>query len=189
LDFRISQEPTSALAEYSKIPMAFEVAEVLDVEVQPEGLGGMTLSLRSLDVPYVKDYDALEGPLEWPAMFDLTNWQLFAAHLGDTRVGGAAVAFDTPGLIMLEGRRDLAVLWDIRVSPQYQRRGIGTALFRAAETWSRNLGCRHLKIETQNINVPACRFYLRQGCLLGAIHRFAYSEFPEEAQLLWYKDL
>ena len=26
-------------------------------------------------------------------------------------------------------------------------------------------------------------------CVLGAIHRFAYPEFPNEAQLLWYKDL
>ena len=63
------------------------------------------------------------------------------------------------------------------------------ALFRAAEAWSRDRGCRQLKIETQNINVPACRFYLRQGCVLGGINRFAYREFPEEVQLLWYKDL
>jgi hypothetical protein len=50
-------------------------------------------------------------------------------------------------------------------------------------------GCFRLKVETQNINVPACRFYVKQGCVLGAIHRFAYPEFPDEAQLLWYKDL
>ena len=104
-------------------------------------------------------------------------------------MGGAVVAFDTPGLIMLEGRRDLAVLWDIRVDPDHQRRGVGTALFGAAETWSRTRGCRQLKIETQNVNVPACRFYLGQGCVLGGINRFAYREFPEEVQLLWYKDL
>jgi hypothetical protein len=46
-----------------------------------------------------------------------------------------------------------------------------------------------LKIETQNTNVGACRFYERQGCELRAIHRAAYPQFPEEIQLLWYKDL
>ena len=51
--------------------------------------------------------------------------------------------------------------------------------------------------ETQNTNVPACRFYARQGCRLGATHRFAYagsghgSDDPvaQEAMLLWYLDL
>jgi hypothetical protein len=50
-------------------------------------------------------------------------------------------------------------------------------------------GCRRLKVETQNTNVPACRLYASQGCTLGAIHRFAYPELPEEIQLLWYKDV
>jgi hypothetical protein len=37
--------------------------------------------------------------------------------------------------------------------------------------------------------LAACQFYARQGCTLGAIHRFAYPELPEETQLLWYKQL
>lgn len=36
---------------------------------------------------------------------------------------------------------------------------------------------------------PACRFYARQGCTLGALHRYAYPTLPDEAQLLWYKPL
>ena len=43
--------------------------------------------------------------------------------------------------------------------------------------------------ETQNINVPACRFYAAQGCELRGIHVGAYPEHPEEVQLLWYMDL
>ena len=189
MDIIISEEPVTALREYSGIPMAFQVEEVLEVSVEREGLGGFTLSQRKIDAPYIKDYDALEGPMTWSERFDLSNWQIFCAYVDDRRVGGAVVAFDTPGLIMLEGRRDLAVVWDIRVDPGYQRRGVGTALFGAAETWSRARGCRQLKIETQNVNVPACRFYLRQGCVLGGINRFIYREFPEEVQLLWYKEL
>ena len=33
------------------------------------------------------------------------------------RVGGAVLAFDTEGVDMLERRKDLAILWDIRVHP------------------------------------------------------------------------
>ena len=60
---------------------------------------------------------------------------------------------------------------------------------RRKQPWVVARGCRWLKVETQNINVPACRFYAKQGCVLGAIHRFAYPDYPNEAQLLWYKDL
>ena len=169
--------------------MSFEVRQVLDVVTLKDGLGGLTLSERKLQVPYLKDYDAIESPLQWPRSFDISNWGFFAARSEGLRLGGAAVAFDTGGLTMLEDRRDIAVLWDIRVAKETRERGVGTVLFWAVGKWAVAQGCRRLKIETQNINVPACRFYAKQGCVLGAIHRFAYPELPNEAQLLWYKDL
>ncbi len=169
--------------------MSFEVQEVLEVTPLDGGFGGFRLSERKLEVPYQKDYDAIENPLQWPRSFDVSSWGFFAARTDGLHIGGAAVAFNTPGLVMLEGRRDIAVLWDIRVAAEARRQGVGAALFKAVETWAVAQGCRWLKVETQNINVPACRFYAKQGCTLGAIHRFAYPELPNEIQLLWYKDL
>ena len=78
---------------------------------------------------------------------------------------------------------------DLRVEAASRSTGIGTQLFRAAESWARAHHCRQLKIETQNVNVPACRFYARMGCTLGVIDRFAYAEFPDQIAMLWYKDL
>jgi GNAT superfamily N-acetyltransferase len=49
------------------------------------------------------------------------------------------------------------------VRPEVRSSGVGSALFRAAEDWSRRRGCRTLKVETQNINLPACRFYVHMG--------------------------
>ena len=187
----VSVEPMTALESYAGIPIAFEVGSVLDVAEAGERPGEFVLRERRLRVPYLKDYDALdgEGPAEWARRFDVSNWAIFAARVDGRRVGGAVVAFDTPGLEMLEGRRDLCVLWDIRVLPEARGRGVGSALFRAAEEWAAARGCRELKIETQNINLPACRFYARQGCVLAAVHRFAYPQLPDEIQLLWYKAL
>jgi GNAT superfamily N-acetyltransferase len=93
---------------------------------------------------------------------------------------------------MLENRSDLAVLWDLRVQPEQRRKGIGRRLFQQAAEWARVQGCTQLKIETQNVNVPACRFYARQGCHLGAVLRYGYSGCPDvahETMLLWYLDL
>jgi GNAT superfamily N-acetyltransferase len=66
---------------------------------------------------------------------------------------------------------------------------VGRALFVAAEAWAVARGCKQLMVETQNVNVDACRFYAAVGCELGAIHRFAYPELPDEIQLLWFKTL
>ena len=90
---------------------------------------------------------------------------------------------------MLEGRDDLGVLWDIRIDPQYRRRGVGSQLFARAAIWARQRSCRTLKIETQNTNVPACKFYACHKCELRAIHPHAYLEIPDEVQFLWYLDL
>jgi GNAT superfamily N-acetyltransferase len=90
---------------------------------------------------------------------------------------------------MLEGRRDLSLLWDIQVAPDARGRGVGSALFERVEAWALAQGCRELKVETQNINVPACGFYARHGCEPRAARHAAYPELPEEIQLLWYKDL
>lgn len=72
--------------------------------------------------------------------------------------GRATIAFNTPGLRLLEGRRDLSVLWDIRVAPDARGKGIGSALFERVEVWAKANGCCQLKVETQNINVRACDF-------------------------------
>ena len=192
MSIAVSEEPITALAEYARIPIAFEVRQVFDVAVQGSGRTGFVLLERDIDgAPYVKDYDAIqgEGPAQWAQRFDLSKWGLFVARIDGRRVGGAAVACDTPGLNVLEGRTDLAVLWDIRVAPGVRGQGVGFALFRAVEAWATLRGCRQLKVETQNINVPACRFYARQGCVLEGVHRGAYPGLPAEIQLTWRKDL
>jgi GNAT superfamily N-acetyltransferase len=188
-ELRVVREAAGAeaLAGYASVPIAFEVRSVFDVV--EEG-GGFVLKERAV-APYHKDYDAVPGerPTDWPAHFDLSWWALFVASDGGRRVGGAAVAIRTPGLEMLEGRDDLAVLWDLRVDPVARGRGVGAALFGAAAAWARGEGCRELKVETQDTNVPACRFYAACGCRLAGARRGAYPALPHEVQLIWRRAL
>ena len=192
----VVQTDENQLFRYERIPIRFWVASMFRVEAFANGLGGLCLVEERVDPPYVKDYDALlegrESPSHWPSLFDLSHWGCFLALAGEQDIGAAAVAVDTPGVHMLEARSDLAVLWDIRVHPDARGHGIGRLLFRQAVDWARGKGCHQLKVETQNVNVGACRFYARQGCRLGSIHRYAYAACPEvahEAMLLWYLDL
>lgn len=190
----ISVTPVSveSLAGYSAIPIRFEVRSVLEPELIDDGRGGILLHEKA--VPFqMKDYDVLEeeGLTRWLKSFDTSNWSLFLVREGEVLVGGATVAFRSPGLFMLGNRDDIAVLWDIRVLPERRRSGFGTALVAAAAQWARERDCQYLKIETQNVNVPACRFYVAKGCRLGEINRFAYSDprVSHEVMLCWYLDL
>ena len=153
---RISEEPIDRLGQHASIPIAFRVERILSVSAPGSGLGGIRLSGAAVERPWVKDYDAIkgEGPTRWPKRFDTSNWGLIAAYDGPDRVGGAVIAFNTTGVHMLEGRSDTAVLWDLRVGPEYRSSGIGSSLFRAAEVWCSHRACNLLKVETQNINCP-----------------------------------
>lgn len=193
LSVRVEEATPAGLAEYARIPMTVEVRSVL--EVREAGLGGMVLE-ESPCPTRIKDYDAdsQETQRDWPSRFDIRNWGLWIARDSGTgvAVGGAAVAWNTAGVDMLEGARDLAVLWDLRVRPDARQRGVGRALFSAAAAFARSKGCALLKIETQNVNVPACRFYAAMGCHLGQIHRHAYRTTPKlapEVMLVWYLPL
>ena len=194
MDIDISSAGPDCLPEYATVPIAFEVRALLRPVLLDGGLGGIALHEEPVRPPYLKDYDASKegGPENWAGQWDLSSWGFFLARHGGRCVAAAAVAFGAPGVNLLDGRDDLAVLWDIRVRPDSRGRGLGRRLFRRAADWARERGCRQLKVETQNVNLPACRFYAAQGCRLGAIHRHAYARHPHvahEAMLLWYLDL
>lgn len=55
------------------------------------------------------------------------------------------------------------------------------------EALAMRFGARRLLVETQQINVPACRFYQRNGFELVAVDETAYPELPDEVLLLWMK--
>lgn len=177
---------------YDAIPNWFGVESVLRVEVIDGGLGGFRLVEEPVAESFIKTYDD-DGPTNWVAEFDLGRWGIFLAADGDCPVGGAAVAVDAPVYPLDKfQRRDLAVLWDIRVHPEHRGRGVGSLLFDRAADWARRNGWGQLGLETSSVNVPACRFYARKGCELGAIHRYGYAGVPQiahEAMLLWYLDL
>ena len=89
------------------------------------------------------------------------SFQHFRAMNGSV---GPMVVYKSPQLDFLEGRDDIAALWDIRVAPEWRGQGVGSLLFEHVVRYARKIGCVELKIETQDVNVGAGRFYAKQGC-------------------------
>ena len=195
MDLQIVEITANRLDQYAQISIGFMVNSMFSVQPVENGLGGLRFVEEAVSPPYFKDYDHTEpegSPIFWPNQFDISQWGFFLALCGETPVGGAAVAYHTGGVHMLEDRSDLAALWDIRVRPEERGRGVGSAVFRHILPWIRARGGRQLKIETQNINVGACRFYAQMGCHLGMVHRYGYAAMPgceQEVMLCWYLDL
>jgi ribosomal protein S18 acetylase RimI-like enzyme len=51
----------------------------------------------------------------------------------------------------------------IYVRPEFKGRGVGTALITSGMEYAKRNGARGLWLETQNINYPAIRFYMKSG--------------------------
>jgi ribosomal protein S18 acetylase RimI-like enzyme len=179
-------EPIADLREHAAIPSQFESRTVYDIR---KSASGFELSERDLPAIYRKNYDEFEDPLAWPLTFDTTRWTLLSAFAGPRRVGGAIVATATPGVDLLEDRSDLAVVWDLRVAPEYRRQSVAAALLDLTQSWARAHGCVELKVETQNTNPAACKLYMRKGFALAEVTRDAYPDLPNDVQLIWRRRL
>lgn len=184
---KIVASDQSLLDSYTAVPIRLMVDAIYEVKMAQCKGQGLILEEKPLSEPYVDDFDAFDHPRNWAQRgWDLSKWGFYAAYEKEKMVGGAIVAYDTTGVYMLQGRRDIACLWDIRVHPDFRRKGIGKVLLDEAKAFAHTRGCKYLKIETQNTNIRANRFYESQGCVLGGINRYAYEDFPQQVQMLWF---
>ena len=181
----------SYFALYDSVPQKVDVRSEFRLTPQDGGLGGLLLTETPV-TPCVKDLAQYDRASESARRFDIASWRFWMAFDGEAPVGAATLAGTTAGMHMLSGRTDACVLWDIRVADGYKHQGIGQQLFDMAAAHARQAGYRQMIIECQNNNVPACRFYRKQGAILGKIDAYAYYDDPairNEVQFVWYLDL
>jgi GNAT superfamily N-acetyltransferase len=124
---RVLADQPGSLDAYASVSSAFEVRDVLDVSAGSIADVMARWPARRLATPYRKDYDAVPGnhPADWPALLPSARILQLGAHVVAQRVGGALMLLDGPAVELLEGRRDLALLWDLRVAPSHRGRGVG----------------------------------------------------------------
>ena len=81
-----------------------------------------------------------------------------------------------------------AFIDDLSISRQFRGKGIGTTLMDAAVNWSKENNLNGVSLETQDINLLACRFYMKYGFKLGGIDCLVYTaeEYKKETALYFY---
>lgn len=189
MNVELRREDHRSLSAYAAIPIDFEVREVLDVAALASG--DATVPARPLAVSYRKDYDAYPdgGPLSWATRFDVRQWIVLAAYVDARRIGGVVIVVDPSDVVRLGGRAGFAILWDLRIASAWRRRGVGRTLVAAAEAQARAAGSEGVDVETQDVNVPACRLYAHCGYTWSTAIPGAYRDLPDEVKLVWTKRL
>ncbi len=191
--------PTSAQVEVRAVEMSdapglhsldysFETDRVYTLHVlrnfeQDDGLASLAgqpafaFELREtlVDLPLYKDYRAYQRSLE-AVEARLAGAQGGYVALADGQVAGVI-------LLNIEAWRSVTRIEDIIVGRLFRRYGIGTLLLNCAADWARNHGCHAILLETQNINYPAIRFYLRNGLEVWGISQHFYPPGSEEHEV------
>ena len=189
--YEIKEMDKSCFQLYDQVSMNVDVRSEYRVTGIDNGLGGFVFEEVTV-TPHVKDLSKYERAVEYEKMFDISNWRFYMAFDGEVPVGAMTVAGPTKGMNMLGERTDACVLWDIRVADGYKHMGIGQKLFDLGMAAAKNDGYRLMIIECQNNNVPACRFYRKQGAVITRIDTKAYDSEPEiadEVQFIWHLNL
>jgi len=119
------------------------------------------LSLKPFGKPLEKNYEG----------------RFFEAHVDEPRVFAAVLDGQQVGWIELgyEKWNNRMCVWEFLVREQLRGKSIGTTLMRHAIEIAKQKAARMLVLETQSCNVPAIKFYFKQGFSLIGFDLAAYS--------------
>lgn len=139
------------LAAAAAIDASFMVSEEGEVTHSEAGLQLLPRSVT----PYRKSYLDAREDLE-AAISDDTQAG-YVALLDGVVVGVVIVSRDWNGMGLVDC---------LAVDPNRRGAGIGAALIDKTKAWAKARGLPAVRLETQNNNLVACRFYERQGFAL-----------------------
>ncbi|MUT68555.1 GNAT family N-acetyltransferase [Paenibacillus sp. NEAU-GSW1] len=135
-----------------------------------------TYSEEVFSKPYFKQYDNEEIDSTY---IEDTGKAVFLYYVDNMCIGQIRLRSNWNGYAYVE---------DIGVSKNWRQMGIGTKLLEKAVQWAKQNNHIGLMLETQDVNVSACRFYARNNFIIGGVDRMLYSKFPtaNEKAIFWY---
>ena len=120
-----------------------------------------------------------DDKLDWSTYIDSSEKIVLLAFREDACVGQIRLVKDWNRFAYIE---------NIAVKKNYRKSGVGHLLLEAAETWAKEQSLIGLSLEAQNDNLIACRFYAKEGFVLGGVDTLKQSANPNiDLTLYWYK--
>ena len=120
-----------------------------------------------------------DDKLDWSAYVDSNEKVVLLAFHEDACIGQIRLVKDWNRFAYIE---------NIAVKKDFRKSGVGHLLLEAAETWAKEQSLIGLSLEAQNDNLIACRFYVKEGFVLGGVDTLKHSANAEiDITLYWYK--
>ncbi|EPY13450.1 MULTISPECIES: GNAT family N-acetyltransferase [Paenibacillus] len=128
------------------------------------------------DEPYFKQYEEEEFD---NCYIEDEDKAVFFYYGEDSCVGQMKICSNWNGFALIE---------HIQVAAAWRHKGIGTALLKTAVEWAMQNNCAGLMLETQDVNIQACRLYAKYGFVIGAVDNMMYANFAtaKERAIIWY---
>lgn len=135
-----------------------------------------TYTEQLLDNAYYKSY---ENDVVDESYINNPNKVVFFFYDRDQCVGQLKLSKNWNGYGLIE---------DIGIVTDFRQKGIGSLLLKKAIEWAKEHQLIGLTLETQDVNVQACRFYAKNGFVIGAVDTKLYANFDtkNEKAILWY---
>ena len=120
-----------------------------------------------------------DDKLDWSSYIDSNQKIVLLAFHEDTCIGQIRLVKDWNRFAYIE---------NIAVKKDFRKSGVGHLLLEAAETWAKEQSLIGLSLEAQNDNLIACRFYVKEGFVLGGVDTLKQSSNSNiDLTLYWYK--
>jgi streptothricin acetyltransferase len=135
--------------------------------------------LKDIEKSYTKSYG--NDDFDYTTYIDNPEKIVYLVYAGNSPAGQ---------IILRRNWNKYAYIEDIRIGSEYRRTGIGTRLMETALEWAKIGHMPGIMLETQDINVPACKFYESCGFELGGVDVYLYKGVTpviDEIALYWYK--
>lgn len=161
------------LADMDKANQPFEIIGKL----KPAFAGGTwTCTEELFERSYEKAYP--NDARDYGAYINDPGKAVFLAYSGDECAGQIVLKRDWNSYALIE---------DICVAKPARGQGIGAGLLQKAIEWAQNSELKGLAAETQDNNLPACRFYAKHGFVIGGVNTMLYRNFDtDEFAVFWY---
>ncbi len=177
------------LIALDQIDPNFTSDSYLDVEMlQRAGQLAVTFTERPFEIPFTKEIGY---------RYDTDQMEMTRYRLEQSKNALVMVAEHEGRLVAIleveaETWRNTALVWALFVDKAWRGQGVGAKLLREAEKWAKRKRFRAMVLETQTNNIPAIRFYEKQGYAIAGFDRYFYSNSDvehKEVALFMYKVL
>jgi streptothricin acetyltransferase len=174
VEITVKEMDRHCLADVNQCDGAFITNSRLVISAENDTIHYTTINIP----PYQKQYP--QDEVDYATYIDNPDRIIFLAYVEQQIAGQIRVS---------RHWNHYAYIEDLAVDTKFRRQGIGQMLLEQATLWAKARQLPGVMLETQNINVAACRLYERCGFALGGFDRYLYQGLnpgTEEIALYWY---